>query len=267
MQRTRTHRLTLVAVLAVLTGPAAAADYEPADFLPLAVGNSWSFRHIMLDLYGEIFDDRNPPWQTGVVTITVERTEVIGDTTYYVLSDLPSGWAPAPPHCPVGKKLRWKGSDLMVRTDTGEQSFFRFRGDAYYTIPLTHGDDEVMRRGSGPTRPVPRSSFWFHGYDGWTYPGFSGRYVGFLAGYGLDACSEFTEGEDHGVYKNSLEPLQATLVETSGSGSGSGGDTRKSDDAGPTTRKVGYGDAEDGHGLPPSATAPSTWGQVKESSP
>ena len=41
----------------------------------------------------------------------------------------------------------------MERTDTGEQSFFRFDGDGRYTIPLTHGDDEVKRGGGGGPPP------------------------------------------------------------------------------------------------------------------
>ena len=43
----------------------------------------------------------------------------------------------------------------MENTETGEWSFFRFKGDSCYTIPLTHGDDEVMRLGGGPPPPAP----------------------------------------------------------------------------------------------------------------
>ena len=36
-------RLTLAALLALIwTGPAAATDYKVEDYLPLAVGNSWT---------------------------------------------------------------------------------------------------------------------------------------------------------------------------------------------------------------------------------
>ena len=263
--RTHMHHLTaaLVAALIAWSSPAPlpASDYEASDFLPLAVGNSWTFQHEVYDSEGMIFDQRNLPWQTGVVTITVERTEVTGDTTYYVLSDLPSGWAPAPPHCPVGKKLRWKGSELMERTDTGERSLFRFGGDRSYTIPLTHGDDEVERRGTGPTIPVPGYSFWFHGYDGWAYPGYSGRYVGFLAGYGLEECTEFTDVEGHAVYGNILMPVEATLVEASNDGTGGVGGQ-----SGTTTRTVNYWDAHKGPPSPASSTSSRTWGQLKGSS-
>ena len=133
--RTHTHHLTaaLVAALIAWSGPAPlpATEYETSDFLPLAVGNSWTFIHDVLDIYGGVFGDPPGPWpafeqmirdSVAVLTITVERTEVIDRQTYYVLSDMPSGWPPQPPHCLAGKKLRWKGSELMERTASGERS-------------------------------------------------------------------------------------------------------------------------------------------------
>ena len=48
-------------------------------------------------------------------------TEVIDGKTYYVLSDMPANWPPAPPHFIAGKKLRWAGTHLMERTADGEQ--------------------------------------------------------------------------------------------------------------------------------------------------
>ena len=263
--RTRhTHPLTLAVVLVALTRPAAAADYEPADFLPLAVGNSWTIGHEVYDLYGGVFPDNNPG-EMGQVAIRVERTEVFGDTTYYVLSDLPPGWAPAPPHCPLGKTLRWKGSELMERTDAGERSFFRFDGPNPYTIPLTHGDDEVIRHGRGghASRPVPEPFFEFRGHDAFgdwlaefepELEGITTRGVSFLAGFGF-GCSEVLMGPDYPVYRNALGCLRATLVETSGGGA--------TGQRGTTTRTISYLDALKGR---PSATAPSTWGQVKGTS-
>ena len=49
--RTCICQLTLAAI-AALAVPAAAPDdedYEPADYMPLAVGNSWTFQHIVHD--------------------------------------------------------------------------------------------------------------------------------------------------------------------------------------------------------------------------
>ncbi len=275
--RTHTPRLTAATVAALIawSDPAfapPATEYEASDYLPLAVGNSWTFRHEVSDLYsaseggerplgvfhGGAFDVLPPP---RYVTITVERTEVIGDTTYYVLSDMPEGdFAPPPPHCPVGKTLRWKGSELMERTDTGERSFFRFEGSKTYTIPLTHGDDEVERGGSATsdTYPVPGISFGFSGNNAFDWldefePGWTAvRGVGFLAGYGLDVCTERARGSDYHVFKNNFIPHAATLVvENEGGASGQSG----------STRTVSHGDAR--RGRAGSGVSSSTWGQVK----
>ena len=59
------------------------------------------------------------------MTITVERTEVIDDKTYYVITGMPANWPPAPPHFIAGKKLRWEGTHLMERTSDGEHAIFR----------------------------------------------------------------------------------------------------------------------------------------------
>ena len=270
---TRIYRLILAALVG-LVGSAAAPEYEASDYLPLAVGNSWTFRHEVYDLYsaseggerplgvfhGGAFDVLPP---TRYVTITVERTKVIDDTTYYVLSDMPAGdFAPAPPHCPVGKTLRWKGSELMERTDTGERSFFRFEGPNTYTIPLTHGDDEVERRGgaTNEARPIPRHVFWLSGNNAFDWldefePGWTAvREVGFLAGYGLSECEEYARGSDYKIFENEFIPHAATLVKGDGEG-GVGGQS------GSTARTVSYGDAI--RAERPSPVARSTWGQLK----
>ena len=279
--RTHMHHLT-AATVAALTGlsspsPLPATDYEASDYLPLAVGNSWTFRHEVFDRYGGIFLDLFAAWPAyeealpdgfPVVTITVERTEAIGDTTYYVLSDMPTGgWPPQPPHCLAGKKLRWKGGELMERTDTGEQSFFRFEGGSRYTIPLTHGDDEVRRRaGGGPPPRPPTMGFaltgnsaldWLSEFEteGWR----GGRAVVFLAGYGLERCTERAEGyNDQGtVFKNRFHALRAVLVE-GGSDGGASGQSG-------TARTIHIDDAVRGGPPPgsPASSSSSSWGQVK----
>ena len=45
---TRIYRLTLAALVG-LAVPAAAPEYEASDYLPLAVGNSWTFQHMVHD--------------------------------------------------------------------------------------------------------------------------------------------------------------------------------------------------------------------------
>ena len=48
---TKKRTCLLLAALLSLSGmlPAAATDYQAADYLPLAVGNSWTYEHIYLD--------------------------------------------------------------------------------------------------------------------------------------------------------------------------------------------------------------------------
>ena len=271
--RTCIYHLTLAA-LASLAVPAAAPDYEPADYLPLAVGNSWTLGHGVYDLLEKWIPGPADQWpayreRRGRFTITVERTEVIDDKTYYVLSDIPStGWPPPPPHFLAGKKLRWEGAHLMERTATGEQSLFRFDGDNPYTIPTTEGDNEVVRMGgrTNDTYPVPRFVFWFYGYDGYgEWPAgegeswWAGRHCTFLAGYGLGGCKEFIEASDYGVFANEINPLSATLVEPPAGG----GDSGVRGDSGGTVRTVSYEDARRGRGA--TSTSSSSWGEVKQS--
>ena len=271
--RTHIHHLTaaLVAALIAWSGQATlATDYKASDYLPLAVGNSWTFYHEILDrgellgpisqwpAYAAIYPDA-----VTEVTITVERTEAFGDTTYFLLSDMPSAWPPPPPHFLAGKKLRWEGARLMERTDTGEQSFFRFDGPTRYTIPTTEGDD-VVKRGRGNTHdsaPVPSYIFTFHGFDFgerarrlYVDSLRAGRTIIFLAGYGIEECVEYIAGSDYGAYANSMYPLQAVLV---------GGDRAGASGASGTVRTVLYWDARRGRGGVSSSSSSSSWGEVK----
>ena len=275
--RTRTHPLTLATLTALvgLSGPASApTEYEASDYLPLAVGNSWTYGHDYPYGYpsAETFPAyeaarrETPPWSPQF-TITVERTEVIDGRTYYVLSGMPSGgWPPAPPHFIAGKKLRWKGTRLMEHTGSGEQSFFRFEGQNLdgYTIPTTEGDNrvEVSVRAS-ETYPRPKYTFSFHGYDGipelikdLVWPTHMARAVGFLAGYGPAGAVEVHYDDDVPVYTNDVRPVRAVLAKGSAGGaSGTDG----------TVRAVTYEDARRGREGTITSSAAASWGEVKAS--
>lgn len=149
METKRKIRLLLTALLS-LSGvqPAAATDYQATDYLPLAVGNSWTYEHEYYDEADvDLFNyapywDQWPALDEPVIypefTIEVLHTEIIDGKTYYVISDMPADWPPAPPHFIAGKKLRWQGTRLMERTDEGEQATFRFDAtSADYTWPPT----------------------------------------------------------------------------------------------------------------------------------
>ena len=228
--------LMLVALLS-LSGvlPAAAADYQASDYLPLAVGNSWTYGH-----YHSKSSEDKSQWSTYTAqvhdprqfTITVERTEVLDGKTYYVLSDMPANWPPAPPHFIAGKKLRWEGTHLMERTGDGEQALYRFDGanENGYAISTDEGANRVTVEIL--PEPVPVYVFYFHGnFEG-------GRAFGFLAGYGLDIGGWTIFGTDYPLFRNKITALRAVIGGTS----------------------VEYEDA-----LIPTASSSSSWGQIKQS--
>ena len=166
----------LIRVLPVLLGlsgalPAVATEYQASDYLPLAVGNSWTYSHDFYDPPkgpdGERrYGDRSQ-WSAYLAqefpqfTIEVLRTEELDGQTYYVISDMPSFWPPPPPHFIAGKKLRWSGTQLMEHRGGGEQALYRFDGadETGYTVSTDEGDNRVTVKVYA--EPVPRYSFSF----------------------------------------------------------------------------------------------------------
>ncbi len=258
METKKRIRLILAALLS-LSGvlPAAATDYQASDYLPLAVGNSWTYRHVLYDIDGRYGDKIQ--WSAYMdqefpqFTITVNRTEVIDGKTYYVLSDMPANWPPAPPHFIASKKLRWQGTRLMERTADGEQAIFRFDGtsedytplsdpaygemnlyETKYAIPTEEGDNQVKVEAylDSPLY-APSYSFRFLGN------GEGSRSCSFRAGYGCSICAWSIFGEDHRVFGNRVKALRAVIGGT----------------------QVEYLDAV----LISTSTSSSSWGQIKQS--
>ena len=230
--RTQTIRFILAVVIGLSRAqPTVATDYAVTDYLPLAVGNSWTYHHRYSDP-----DADYSPWSTysnqnRQLTITVERAEVIDGKTYYVISEMPSNWPPAPPHFIAGKTLRWEGTHLMERTAEGEQAIFRFDGHGTsYDIPEVEGDNRVTVEVF--PEPVPLYAFYFHGN------GEGSRAFGFRAGYGLGRGGWGIAGEDYLAFTNDVRPLRAVLGGTS----------------------VEYEDAPI-----PTSSSSSSWGGVKQS--
>ena len=85
-----------------------------------------------------ISGQRTLPRNLPQFTIEVLRTEELDGQTYYVISEMPSNWPPAPPHFIAGKKLRWEGTQLMEHSGSGEQAIFRF--DGANRAELRHSD-------------------------------------------------------------------------------------------------------------------------------
>ena len=231
--------------LAVLLGlggaqPAAATDYQASDYLPLAVGNSWTYEH---DYYDPGIDESQWSAYTAQYpsdpqfTITVERTEVIDGKTYYVLSDMPDHWPPAPLLFIAGRKLRWEGTHLMERIGDGEQALFRFPAETDYEVLTDEGVIEVsglMWR----SHPVPLYTF--------EYPVPSlaggGGGSGFLAGYGMDGSGDGILGGDAPLFANGVSAIRAVIGE----------------------RQVEYDDARRGRTPIDTSSSSSSWGGVKQ---
>ena len=250
METKKRIRLILAALLS-LSGvlPAVATDYQASDYLPLAVGNSWTYKHKYSDLisrsdwrdsFPAYFDQRpalDEPFRLPEFTISVLNTEVIDGKTYYVISDMPANWPPAPQHFIAGKKLRWEGTHLMERIAYGEQAIYRFDGDneAGYTIPT----DEVVDVFKVEVRstPVPRYLFSFISFN-WEWSRGWGWGVDFLAGYGIGSGLFNVTGGDERIFNNRIDAIRAVL----------GGVT------------VEYKDAPN-----PTSSSSSSWGQVKQS--
>ena len=227
--------------------PAAAADYEAGDYLPLAVGNSWTYSHNYRDHFHENEPDYGSTWTAYTAqfpedpqfTIRVERTEVIDGKTYYVLSDMPANWPPAPPHFIAGKKLRWEGTHLMERTADGEQAIFRFDGvnKTGYEITTDQGDIRVSVGIRVFSRySVPSYSFYYFVPEGREGESVS---VAFLARYGLEICGRLVMSSDVPEFLNEIYAVRAVI----------GG------------RQVEYDDAR----RTPTSSSSSSWGQVKQS--
>ena len=136
----------IAAVLIVLLGSGSVVA-DASDWLPLAVGNSWTYSHRYNDHQNDDGDTRWPNYTeplggTPQFTLSVLDTEDIDGQTYFVISDMPELWPPVPSQFIAGKKLRWKGDHLLERTADGEQALFRFDGGgdpskyAYYDVTI-----------------------------------------------------------------------------------------------------------------------------------
>ena len=208
--------------------------YQPSDYLPLVVGNSWVYRQEAGDSDDGIMGLSEGAYRE--VTITIDSTQVINGKTYYVFSDMPTG-ASAPPHCIPGKKVRWDGHRLLEHTGSEEVAIFHFNASAgSYSIPSTEGDTEATISGHFWDEEVagrpPTRSFEFSGYNGYAdwisrdEGNDYSRQVSFVAGYGMGSCGEWVFAVDYGVASNRLYSLRATLLSPSSSSGARGAASR-----------------------------------------
>ena len=103
----------------------AEADQRIHQMLPLAVGNSWMYRHFAGSEEVTIPGlEMETNWKE--VTISISHTEDIEGHTYHVFSDMPYEDPPVPYFFIAGKKVRWEGDLLLFRQQDRDVALFRF---------------------------------------------------------------------------------------------------------------------------------------------
>ena len=275
-----------LSILALLVAPLTAQEgadrewsyrvqdtYQPSDYLPLSVGNSWTFLHDYRDAHAALQDTEQsfPRWEasdTRQFTISVLRTEVIDGETYYVFSDPPAdGWPPMPAYFIGGKKLRWDGNALIVHDGTTEVLRYEFRvltqGQPHeqytYTVPRSRGAVSITGISSASrAADIPRQQ-----YSHWEASLIEFNDLSFFGGFGIEACSNRRISGDHIYFGNSLQAVEAMLYEESTRNSEAGGEPPSSESR--TARRITYADAFKSwlRGRRGTSTDSSSWGQLR----
>lgn len=224
-----------IAAVAAQETDDAAIEINPRDYVPLEVGNRWTYEHI----YDNYFDGKEYPFDIAgyprplrrvrTVTIEITHTEVIDGLEYFVFSDGANPVAdsmevrsasvgtdyvrrPLPEFFWGGKKVRlsdegilmfrWDGQDIPVY-DFGSNSSnpHRYIG----TFPTEADMDQTgVRRVYTPYKRS-RVDFSFNYFS-------SDAEVAFLQGYGMGLTYFYVEGFCGSVdFRNVLGPLSATI--------------------------------------------------------
>ena len=176
--------------------------YRPEDFLPLAVGNSWTYVH-------EYYDRRHPALNaTMSLTIAVTGTTVVNQRTYYVFSGSPYDYPPIPHFAMAGKTVRWSADgDLIELTPTGEVCLFRFSVPSPYVIAAVY-DDTLCYRSIHAFASRPRDAgFIFSGHPSV----YESRYASLLEFYGVAQLAVEIALTDYAEFINALDPVGAVL--------------------------------------------------------
>ena len=137
-----------------------AIEINPLDYVPLAVGNRWTYEHIYINYDYEIgepfaipgYPPGHPPdsltFAEKIVTIEITHTEVIDGLEYFVFSDADYAWPPLPDFFWGGKKVRLSDEGFLVfRWNGQELPVYDFGGDFHTTytgtLPIGSGTTEA----------------------------------------------------------------------------------------------------------------------------
>ena len=132
-----------------------AIEINPLDFVPLEVGNRWTYEHLYINYHhgeGEPFDIPGYPpgslpdsltFAKKIVTIEITHTEVIDGLEYFVFNDAEYDWPPLPNFFWGGKKVRLSDEGFLIfRWNGQELPVYDFGGDLHTytgTLPIGSG--------------------------------------------------------------------------------------------------------------------------------
>ena len=262
--------MPIVAVFAVIAfaAPVTAQTRNVQDYLPLAVGSSWTYMHEFLDAR-----DRRAPttYLAAEFTISIVGREVIDGETYYLFSDIPTTMPEGlPNHFLNGKKLRWDGNNLVEHDGTSSLSLYRFRippdSDSItgeYSIPATHGDTLVKTYATIVIDRLMHQACHFYGNTE------SSQTVNFVEGFGVYRAIEGWGSGDVILAQSIVSPIRAALQTTDTRGDGARDEGASSSVMIEWEEFQCYfrgSDVRDGETceFPPTSTSPSSWGAVKD---
>lgn len=174
--------------------------FDPQGFLPLAVGNSWTYTHRYLNLVPDVFPVpadslRYVDGLRDDATIAITHTEEIEGHTYYVFSDVGYEWPPVPFFFLAGKKVRWDDQGrLMVRWQDTEVALYDFSRQGPYPGIAYTTEYDIPEQEEGVSKVKGDFTFYSYSPNACFYrfslhrvpEDFIGRAVEFTYSFGLD---------------------------------------------------------------------------------
>ena len=195
-------------------------ELNPLEYLPLAVGNRWTYEHVYASaLHGTMkellpledewsfpIDPTSYPKQT--VTIEITHTEVIDGLEYFVFSEADYAWPPFPSFFFEGKKVRlseegilmfrWEGQDIPVYDFGGTSNPHGYVG----TFPRGSSTEQFRVGRVYTPYQHPRVDFSIgHPLE---------PEIAFLKGYGVGRVYSYV-WSTFSHYQNGLMPISATI--------------------------------------------------------
>ena len=227
----------------------AVIEINPSEYVPLAVGNSWTYEHSYVngsytdegpkydiearkpfEIPGYPHGEGNalPPrsllFSNRILTIEITHTERIDGQEYFVFSDADYDWPPLREFFWAGKKVRWSDEGFLVFRWVGQEvPIFDFGGlinDSYsYSITLPWESAppvDIRRRGRFYEAPQTSKLHYLVNFDWYRWEadrwwGLGGRVCDFLPGYGIGRFSEAFYGLHWPIFENILTGISANI--------------------------------------------------------